>query len=441
MRFCFFLFSVFLWGFHGFSQDVKITDIENHSFPTIKVSVELNEAIDINTLKIRENGKFIDLKIDSVNKGKSKKAVFLLFDINRFKQTEIKTIWEVLSSATTSPKPGLLLNIGYPSGIDSKNCFIPLSFEFSENQTAFVKFASKLAALNTKNDKSVDINCALRKVVDFMVNKKNLPDEKIIVVLTKNTQNIARIKQMLETDGDKHQISVKVVSNVLDSSIVKPADFYSIGKNFTKQKLQEKLIQAVQNNKLTNLQKKVNYTLVFTGTQNERLNYFELLYLNQKVEASYIKPRSKPYKILWFVIVLLILLVILAFFIRKHIRMKKQLAGLKETVSLLFDKRVKILGKQTLNPVIEVRLADKITNYHIKKLSTTLGRGKDCDLKIEDLTISSHHASITNEGGEFYIKDNESTNGVFVNDLKIDKGIIKNGDIIRLGKAVLMIHY
>jgi len=74
-------------------------------------------------------------------------------------------------------------------------------------------------------------------------------------------------------------------------------------------------------------------------------------------------------------------------------------------------------------------------------LTTTIGRKKNCDILIDNLTISSHHASITNEGGEFYIQDHESTNGIFVNDIKVNKKTIKNGDIIRLGKAILMIHY
>ena len=138
---------------------------------------------------------------------------------------------------------------------------------------------------------------------------------------------------------------------------------------------------------------------------------------------------------------MLVLVIVIILLIKKQINLKRKLLSLKETVSLLFDKKMKILSTQTQTPVIEIKLLNEVSNFHIKKLVTTIGRKKDCDVIINNLTISSHHASITNEGGEFYIQDHESTNGVFVNDIKIDKKKVKSEDVIRLGKAILTIHY
>jgi len=206
--------------------------------------------------------------------------------------------------------------------------------------------------------------------------------------------------------------------------------------------LLNKLNKASNKKDLVNININKNYFIEFVSTQNDFSNRFELHYNDKIIKAKFINPGAEKFPgIIWFILIVLVLAIFIIFLIIKQIYLKRKLLNLKETVSLLFDKKMKILGKQTKNPVIEIKLQDQIKNYHVKKLTTTIGRKKNCDILIDNLTISSHHASITNEGGEFYIQDHESTNGIFVNDIKVNKKTIKNGDIIRLGKAVLMIHY
>lgn len=441
MQFRFLIYSLLLFSANSFSQDLKITEIDNHLFPTIRLSFELNESINLSHLKLFEQGKETQFKIDLNNKEQMTKAIFYLLDINRFTPMEGQNIFDALSGAVTELKPGTLINIGFILAKKNKACLVPLSYEFTKDLGGFTSFASKKYFLAENNNKATKIDCALLEAIRFMQDKKTIREQKEIILLTKDLQNIAQANQLLKKGANKYHIDVKLVAKVLESYVVEPANFYPLKDGFAKQELVKQLVKAAEKNNLANLQKKNRYRIEFTGTQNGSINPFKLQYLDQSIKASYTKPGNRPYKTWWPVPVIAALLVVLAFYARKQIRLKKQLASLKETVSLLFDKRVKIMGKQTLNPVIEISLDDKVSNFHIKKLSTTLGRGKDCDLKIEDLTISSHHASITKEGGEFYIKDHGSTNGVFVNDVKIDKRIIKNGDVIRLGKAVLMIHY
>jgi hypothetical protein len=441
MRFSFLLFVAFIYGVTGFSQDFKITKINNRSFPKVKLTVTLNEARGIGDLKILEQGKDIQFVVDSTTTRQNSKAVFYLLDINRLSPIERQNVFDALLEAVTEIKAGTLINIGFVSGNNVKNCFIPLSYEFTENRQGLLQFMNESNFLYLNENMRTNSDCALLKTIDFIHKKKNLPKQIVLVVLSKDIRNITMVNKFLKAGANEYHIDVKLIGNVLENYIVEPVGFYPLPNGFIVKDLNENLIQAVQNNNLTSLQETKNYTLEFVGTQNNALNYFEIRYMDQRIKTFYTKPDKKTFKMLWFILAILVLILVLAFFIRKQIHLKKRLASLTETVSLLFDKRVKILGRQTFNPVVELRINDYIKNYHIKKLTTTLGRGKDCDLKIDDLTISSHHASITNEGGEFYIKDNESTNGVFVNDLKIDKKIIKNGDIIRLGKAILMIHY
>jgi pSer/pThr/pTyr-binding forkhead associated (FHA) protein len=57
---------------------------------------------------------------------------------------------------------------------------------------------------------------------------------------------------------------------------------------------------------------------------------------------------------------------------------------------------------------------------------------------IPESTVSGKHATISNEGGNFYITDIGSTNGTFIDNQRIQgKHQLKPGDIIRVGAAQL----
>ena len=48
-------------------------------------------------------------------------------------------------------------------------------------------------------------------------------------------------------------------------------------------------------------------------------------------------------------------------------------------------------------------------------------------------SVSSHHAELLLKGNELHIKDLGSTNGTFINGEKISEGVVKPGQILRLG--------
>lgn len=81
------------------------------------------------------------------------------------------------------------------------------------------------------------------------------------------------------------------------------------------------------------------------------------------------------------------------------------------------------------------------TSYDLNKLVMSLGRADDNDIVIPNRTVSSHHATLSFEGGVFYISDNDSTNGIFVNDIKITKSKVQNDDIIRIGSVFAKLKY
>lgn len=67
-----------------------------------------------------------------------------------------------------------------------------------------------------------------------------------------------------------------------------------------------------------------------------------------------------------------------------------------------------------------------------------IGRGEDCDLPINDTSVSRVHAEIhVLEGGRYEVLDRGSSNGVRVNGVELNRTILDAGDVIELGDVQL----
>ncbi len=69
--------------------------------------------------------------------------------------------------------------------------------------------------------------------------------------------------------------------------------------------------------------------------------------------------------------------------------------------------------------------------------SITAGRTPQCDMQLDDPSVSRRHCAITFAGGVLQIKDLDSANGTFVNERPIKEATARPGDLIRLGAAIL----
>jgi hypothetical protein len=65
--------------------------------------------------------------------------------------------------------------------------------------------------------------------------------------------------------------------------------------------------------------------------------------------------------------------------------------------------------------------------------ATSLGRGPENDIVVSDSAVSGQHCRIQPEGGRFVLHDLQSTNGTFVNERRIGRQLLSEGDVIRLG--------
>ncbi len=71
--------------------------------------------------------------------------------------------------------------------------------------------------------------------------------------------------------------------------------------------------------------------------------------------------------------------------------------------------------------------------HPIRLGQTTVGRTADNDIRICADRVSRQHAQLRHDGHETYIEDLNSTNGVFVNGLRVTTSKLSHGDQIMLG--------
>ncbi len=81
-----------------------------------------------------------------------------------------------------------------------------------------------------------------------------------------------------------------------------------------------------------------------------------------------------------------------------------------------------------------------INKWELKDEVVILGRTKDCDIQIDDQSVSSKHARIVLEADPYfadnkvaYLEDLKSTNGTLLNGKTIVREKLNDGDSVKIG--------
>jgi pSer/pThr/pTyr-binding forkhead associated (FHA) protein len=72
--------------------------------------------------------------------------------------------------------------------------------------------------------------------------------------------------------------------------------------------------------------------------------------------------------------------------------------------------------------------------YNLIYDQMTVGRNPKCDIFLNDMTVSRKHATIYKKDGDFVIEDDQSFNGVWVNNHNVATKTLKQGDLVQIGK-------
>jgi len=462
-----------------FSQNFEIDSIDIKDFPTINVffSNQNNFKIFKEDIKFYENNNLIDFKLDTflVSDLNQKKYYLYLINFQTEQQIEIrkKQLIEIIDLLDNKD----YINIAYVQNNSKSSNYINfLSAEFT-NDKELIK--SIVMDYNfEKNIKSFNSTVFIDEITDFFISKNLNSKTKIINYFTFDTLNFNNqntfnfIKSNLRKNNISFNYFLISDSNkeiIIDKKTQKYFENYNLTQNFiildnevveTNKKLLENSnisksffykITYISNSKTYKTEIKIensNFTTIKYFTSNEsKINYFYKNYQG----------------IIWLVLIILILLSVIFYLKNRKIILKFMNFNKDEVISELNNKIVLLEEelKKIKNINFSVRpdyknfiaknaffttsefpvflIKNKEINFlfEITKNIITIGRDKDNDLVINDLSISGKHSILSIDGGEFFIIDNESTNGVFVNDFKIQKSKLNENDLVRIGNSFL----
>ena len=70
----------------------------------------------------------------------------------------------------------------------------------------------------------------------------------------------------------------------------------------------------------------------------------------------------------------------------------------------------------------------------VADFATLIGRSPECDVFLDDVTVSRRHAELQRTGETFTIRDLGSLNGTYVNRQRIESATLEDDDEVQIGK-------
>lgn len=71
---------------------------------------------------------------------------------------------------------------------------------------------------------------------------------------------------------------------------------------------------------------------------------------------------------------------------------------------------------------------------------TVIGRSLQANVSIDSGSISRRHMALKRTGPEFRCTDLDSSNGVYLNGVKVHSAVLREGDSIKIGDVVFIFH-
>jgi diguanylate cyclase (GGDEF)-like protein len=103
---------------------------------------------------------------------------------------------------------------------------------------------------------------------------------------------------------------------------------------------------------------------------------------------------------------------------------------------------VTVISKITERPVgkeaclVVIYGMDLGKKYNLDQPTIILGRSSKSDIQIDQESVSRNHAKIVNNGKSILIRDLGSTNGTYVNDEVVDEHMLRDGDLVKIGRTI-----
>lgn len=72
--------------------------------------------------------------------------------------------------------------------------------------------------------------------------------------------------------------------------------------------------------------------------------------------------------------------------------------------------------------------------FMLRPGNTTVGRHPESGVFLDDVTVSRHHCRFVVSSDKMSVEDSGSTNGIYVNDQRVDRADLKAGDEVLVGR-------
>ena len=79
------------------------------------------------------------------------------------------------------------------------------------------------------------------------------------------------------------------------------------------------------------------------------------------------------------------------------------------------------------------------SSWKLMAKNYSIGRASDNNIILDDITVSRKHALLSVDTNEIKILDNNSTNGIYINNEIKNDYLLKSGDKIQIGRYILLL--
>lgn len=468
------------------AQSISIGITDTAQYPTLKtrVSVLNNANPTENDFKVIDyDGTILKFKLVKVNEPTQNKDASIFFLIEQSPYTAGKTLDEIktgLSEGLTSLGSKYYVNVGTFGKAAANGGFKPLSIEYTKDAPAAGFMVANIANSPDSTKRTSDIFKGIDEALDYIINRKNLPPNRMLFVLgvglnksgspikaddiiAKAQKNNIAIYSLAYNTGYKYAAdNLKRIADQTEgkSKLISSApDITNLVQDYV-----EEYNNRVSNRALIELEYETD------APADGKEHTIAIDYQGQRASAIYIAPTSATnfLNLSLYIIIALVVLALVALSVyfaiaqrrkreanntaqdkrfkdmeEKNQRLqdeikKRQLTNPGSDLKAKADPKKTIISTATANPVLTVNTTTQGSQkFNLKPTKITIGRAQTNDITIAEQSVSSNHAEIIIENGNYVLVDLNSTNGTFVNGKRITKHPLTNADSIRMGAAEL----
>jgi hypothetical protein len=470
--------------------------VDNGAFPNIGISIKSEKPLNQVDVKILQAGKEIPFQWKEPEKNTSTgaKSVYFLIETSGFTaNVVVNNCKKGVSDFIKNAPEGTFFNVSsfWKADADSK-ILNNLSADFTTNKQAITDEISQKIKPVSDPQQQTDLHKAIYDAIDY-VGKTATTSQKQIVVLTAGVNKSYSPIRIDDCIDKANQSGVQVFSLVYKTgftyaldNLKKLADKTSAKSNLVSSasEITENLQEFFKTENSTSAGEQV-YQISFTLPNPDDLNALEISIAGQKQPLNITKPtqeqkgekvqnESKPNNNLLYIGIAVAILGIGGYFLydkqqkakkeqeekeraakaemerqqqlfqqeQQRLQQQQQQFFAQSTTTLKepekFDPKKTMIGGGGGTPKLNVVGENFRQTFMLHKPTMTIGRKEGNDIVIPIQTVSGSHAILTNEGGNWFIADNNSTNGVILNGNRVQKHILKNGDEIQLGGALMI---